>query len=510
MKKSLLLAALLLTAACSRPDPAALYGEAKAAFAAEDYVTARTSLLAALDASGASGAGGADRAMLLLLARAQLRLGDGDGAKATLAQLESAGGKTAEAARMLAEAAVLRGQPEEALDLLGADADPEAWRLRAAAHTALEDSAAALDAMRKGLAAGGNYALLHDYAVYLMAAQDYAGAQGALAKMRVLGPAHLDTLMLGGDLAANQDQFDAARRAYLAAKTKFPARSEPLLALASLAEMQGKLDEAIALVEQAATIAPRSGQVEALRVQFAAQQGDWEKVRMMLTGQELTLEPRSANGMAYAEALLRLGHAEQARAMFAKALSLSPQNPFARLMLAEAELETGDAASALRTIQPLSGSVMADARALELASKAARGAGDPSAASLAARLHSPQLKVNQTLIAAGEAATIRGDWRAAIAAYRQLPGYEGDAEVLKRLALAASKAGLHAEAIGYADKALALAPRNADMPHIAGLVRLEAGQNADQARSLLAQALQLDPSNRLFRADLGRAGGGAN
>jgi hypothetical protein len=72
MKKSLLLAALLLTAACSRPDPAALYGEAKAAFAAEDYVTARTSLLAALDASGA---GGADRAMLLLLARVSNRTG---------------------------------------------------------------------------------------------------------------------------------------------------------------------------------------------------------------------------------------------------------------------------------------------------------------------------------------------------------------------------------------------------------------------------------------------------
>ncbi len=504
MKKSLLLAALLLTAACSRADPAVLLGEAKTAFAAEDYGTARTSLLAALDVAGA------DKAMLLLLARSQLRLGDGDGAKAALVQLESASGKTAESTRMMAEAALLRGQPDEALELLGNDADPEAWRVRAAAHAALEDSPAALAAMRKGLAAGGNYALLHDYAVYQMAAQDYAGAEGTLAKMRVLGPERLDTLMVSGDLAVNQGRFGAASRAYLAAKAKFPARSEPLAALATLADMQGKLDEAIALVEQAAKISPRSTQVEALRVQFAAQHGDWEKVRTMLAGQESALEPRSANGMSYAEALLRLGHAEQARALFAKALSLSPQNPFARLMLAEAELETGDAASALRTIQPLSASVMADTRALELASKAARGAGDPSAAGLAARLASPQTRINQTLVAAGEAAAIRGDWRAAIAAYRQLPGYDGDAEVLKRLALASSKAGLHAEAIAFADKALALAPRNPDMPHIAGLVRLEAGQNADQARQLMAQAVQLDPSNRLFRADLGRAGGGAS
>lgn len=363
MKKSLLLAALLLTAACSRADPAALYGEAKAAFAAEDYGTARSGLLAALDADGA------DQNMLLLLAQAQLRLGDGDGAAASLARLKGAGAQAREVPWLKAEAALLRGQPEEALASLGDDADPEAWRLRAAAHAALEDSPAALAAMQKGLAAGGNYALLHDYAVYLMAAQDYAGAGEALGKMRKLGPARLDTLMLGGDLAVSQDQFESARRAYQAAKTKFPARSEPLTALATLAELQGKLDEAIALVEQAAKISPRSPQVEALRVQFAAEQGDWEKVRTMLAGQESTLEPRSANGMSYAEALLRLGHAEQARAMFAKALSLSPQNPFARLMLAEAELETGDAASALRTIQPLSNSVMADTRALELASK---------------------------------------------------------------------------------------------------------------------------------------------
>jgi tetratricopeptide (TPR) repeat protein len=359
--------------------------------------------------------------------------------------------------------------------------------------------------MRSGLAAGGNFALLHDYTSYLLSAQDYDEAETALAKMQGLGPARLDTLMLTGDLAANQEQFDKARSAYQEATVKFPVRSEPLIALATLADLQGKLNEAIALVEQAAKITPRSPQVEALRVQFASEQGDWEKVRTMLAGQESSLDPRSANGLTYAEALLELGHAEQARAIFAKALSLSPQNPYSRLMLAQAELATGDAASAFRTIQPLSDSVLADQRALKLAGKAARAAGDPAAIGLAARLSSPQTAVNQKLVEAGEAAMIRRDWGAAIAVYRQLPGYDGDAEVLKRLALASSKAGLHAEAIAYADKAVIAAPRNPDMPHIAGLVRLEAGRDGDQARRLLAQALQMDPSNRLFRADLGRA-----
>ncbi|MFX8945968.1 tetratricopeptide repeat protein, partial [Acinetobacter baumannii] len=78
---------------------------------------------------------------------------------------------------------------------------------------------------------------------------------------------------------------------------------------------------------------------------------------------------------------------EQARAIFAQALLLSPQNPYSRLMLAEAQLATGDAATALRTIRPLSDSVLAGPREIDLALRAAQAAEDPSATALAARLH---------------------------------------------------------------------------------------------------------------------------
>ena len=57
---------------------------------AEDYAAARTSVLAALDEEGTN------RDMLLLLARTQLRLADGDGAQATLVRLEEAGLRSAE------------------------------------------------------------------------------------------------------------------------------------------------------------------------------------------------------------------------------------------------------------------------------------------------------------------------------------------------------------------------------------------------------------------------------
>lgn len=500
MKRALILAALLLTSACSHVDPAEQYAAARKAFAAEDYSAARTSVIAALDADGAN------RDMLLLLAQTQLKLADGDGAQATLVRMEEAGVRSPEIVRMKAEAAILRGQPEAALTLLGQDDDPEAWRLRAAAHNALGDSAAALGALRSGLVKGGrHYALVRDYAAFLLAAEDYKEASAAIETLRQLGPQRLDTLMITGEFATQVQRLDDAKRAYTAAASAYPARIEPLTALAILAEMQGQLDAAIALVERAAKIAPVSPEVLALRVQFASEQGDWETVRKTLVHDEAILDPRSANGMSYAEALLRLGHPEQARAMFAKAHSLSPNNPFARLMLAEAQLATGDAATALRTVRVLSDSVLAGERELDLAVRAAQAAGDPSAAVLEARLKAPQLAQLQKLASEGEAALSRKDWAGALTIYRQIPGHENDAEVLRRMADAAAKLGQADVAIGYADKALSMAPRNADMLHTAGLVRLEAGRDREEMLRLMQQATKLDPANSLFRASLARA-----
>ncbi|MGK4495583.1 hypothetical protein ACSLVN_27630, partial [Klebsiella pneumoniae] len=77
--------ACLAMAACHHADPAASMAQAERAYAAEDYVRARTAVLAALDA------GDATRAMLVLLVRADLALGDGDGAQSALSRLSDLG-----------------------------------------------------------------------------------------------------------------------------------------------------------------------------------------------------------------------------------------------------------------------------------------------------------------------------------------------------------------------------------------------------------------------------------
>lgn len=496
------LALALVLAGCG-DNPAAHAAKARSAFAAQDFVTARMEALSALDSGKLPAAD--SQALLRLLARAQLQMGDGDGAQATLVRLEDAGGGGAAVNRMKAEAALLRGLPRQALSLLGQDGDADAWRLRAAAQQALGDNAQALAAFRQGMAAGDNVQLARDYARFLITAEDFAGADQVLSVMQRLDPKGLDTAMVEGALRVRQGQLDAAAAAYDRAIAAYPRRIEPLIERANLADMQSQLDRAIGLIGKAARLAPGDSRVLDLQVQFASEKGDWEKVRQLLAPHEVDLDPRTPNGLTYAEALLRLGHPEQARVIFARALLLSPQNPYSRMMLAEAQLATGDPGTALRTIRPLSDSLLAGQRELDLALRAARAAGDPSADTLAARLRSGQWQQDQRLAADGQAALGRRDWAAAITAYTTLLGNGSDPEVLKRLAVACTSAGRHQDAIAYADRALALAPRDPDMLHIAGLARLNAGQDMAAAQHLLQRAVDADPANRLFRADLARA-----
>lgn len=499
MKRAALLCVLLSLAACGGPDPAASLAAAQKAEAVEDYPLMRAKALEVLDARGE------DPAALALLARAQLMLGDGDGAQATLQRWRAAGGSGAAITRMLAEAALLRGLPRKTLDYLGRDNSADAWRLRAAAHIAQGEAPAALDAFRQGLSVGDDYMLARDYARFMMTTQDDAGTRDALARVQRLGPDRLDTLLLRGRYAERQGRLDEARAAYVRAAQRYATRIEPLLALAQGADLAGKVDDAIGWINRAEKIAPKDGRVVSLVIQLASEKGDWERVRKLMAPHEGSLDPRSPDGLSYAEALLHVDHPEQARAIFAQALLLSPQNPYSRLMLAEAQLATGDAATALRTIRPLSDSVLAGPREIDLALRAAQAAEDPSATALAARLHAPQLALNQQLAGAGQAAMTRRDWAAALDAYRRLPGFADDPEVLRRLAQAASGLGRHDEAIGYADRALTFAPRNPDMLHMAGLTRLNAGRDHDQAIRLIEQASELDPANPLFHADLARA-----
>jgi tetratricopeptide (TPR) repeat protein len=491
-------ALLVLPLSACGDTPAERLAQAKDAFTREDYRAARLTLSAALRDQPA------DVPILTLLARTQLRMGDPEGAEKSLALLA---GKmpAAEHAQLRAELFLLKGRGADALSALDPrDRSPTAWRLRAAAWLAAGAADRAGDAFVQGMAAGEDVRLAADYARYLLRSGRAGDAVAVHRQMRRFAPDAFETIVLEGDLAAAQGRTDAATAAFRRASEAYPKRPEPLLALARQLQGAGKLDEAMALVERADEVAGESPEVIETYVQLLAARGDWAKVRSTLLAGEATLDPNSPLGLTYGEALLRLGQPEQARTLFSRAHLLRPDDPYVGFMLGEAQLATGDPVAAWRTLKPLSQSLLAPESLLRTAARAAGAVHAPEAAALRGRLEPTRLARNMAVVEQARGAMGRQDWRAAVAALGAIPGGGNDPEILSGLALASSRLGQHAQAIGFADRALLQQPGEGSYLHMAGWTRLQAGRAA-AARPFLQRAVETAPRDEEFRRDLQRA-----
>src|SRR5689334_22721573 len=124
MKRTLILTAAVLLSACGA-SPEQQLADARKSYAAHRFSEARLGLLAALDAQPG------DAAVLDMLARTQLEMGDGEAALATLDRLGTLGKTPADAAILRGDAELLRGEGDKALAAVDKLATAEAWRVRA-------------------------------------------------------------------------------------------------------------------------------------------------------------------------------------------------------------------------------------------------------------------------------------------------------------------------------------------------------------------------------------------
>lgn len=487
-----LLGAVLLAACGTSPEEH--FAMAQQAFGKSDYQTAKGELGQALKDNPRN------RDMLRLLLQTQLLVGDGEGVQGAVDRLRSIGEKGPDLLRAEAEGLLLRGRGADAVTLLGQDNSPDAWRIRAAERLGAQDDDAARAAFLNGMAAGGNYRLGLDYTRFLIAKGELPAASEQFERLRKAKANAVETLMLGGLLSEKYERRDLAAKYYQSAATRYPFRVEPMVALGNLYDFAGKVDEAAKLADAAAAIAPGGPAVQQLQLTIYAEQGKWQKIRDLLQAREAELDPTTVEGLKYAEALLRIGRAEQARAMFMQSLQAQPQNRFVRMMLTEAQMATGDPAGALQTMQPALVGPFAGRRELELAIKAARAAGSPAAAQLAARLASPDFAEQERLTNQAQGAEFRGDSAQALALYQRLAQFGKDSELARRMALAASKVGQHDLAIVTADKALAADPDNAELNYVAALTRINAGRDRAKAEALINRALSFDSRNVQYRA----------
>ncbi len=500
MKKIIILPVLLALAGCA-DSPADSLAKGQAEFAAHNFGAARIHLTAYL------GTTPGDRDTQLLLARTLLALGDGEGAEAALTKLT--GGKPPEGllAELSAEAALLRGAPDAALQLLGKTAGAEAERLRAMAALQKQDRPKAQSHFEAAITAGGNGRVFADYARFHLMAGNIAEAENLAARAAKAEPDGIDTLLLLGQLAVHRGDLGNALDHYVRAGKLYPASLAALTGQAAVLGDLGRLGEMQAVIDRAAAVAPKDPAIVFLRARAAAGRKDWAGVRTILQPVEAAIGQADPLRVIYGEAMLRLGQAEQAIAQLKPVLRVMPGNRDAAKLLAEAMLVRGDARGALAVIKPFADHPAARNAELDLAAKAAKAAGDPAAARYAARAKQPAVEAAGRDLADADAAMRKGNWAGAVQAYERILAVTDGRNplVLNNIAYAQLMLGNHDAALGFAKRALNEAPNNPSVVDTAGWVLFKTGKDKTEARRLLRRAAELAPGNSAIRAHLAEA-----
>ncbi|MFM9936716.1 MAG: tetratricopeptide repeat protein [Novosphingobium sp.] len=490
------LAIALFLAGCS-DDPAARGAKARQEFAAHDYLAAQTDLAVAL------GAKPDDPKLLELHARNALAMGDGVAAGASLEKLLGAT-RPGDFALLVAEAALLRGQSQDALTAIGADRSAHAQRLRGLALLGEGNSTGAAEAFVAGLADQPNNApLLASLARLRLLGGDTAQARHLADKALAADRQLLDAMLVDGQIATAQGDLGHALASYKEAAKRYPGNLAALTGQAGILGDLGRTDELNALLASF-NGAGGDGTLAYLQARAAAARGDWKGVRDVLQGNEDKLKQRDDATVLYAQALTALGQPEQARARLAPLLTRHPESVLLRRELAKAQLAGNDAAGAVQTLLPFARSKTADVSDLRLLAKAAEAAGDPQAPFFAARALYPTPQSLGQALGAADAAMKAGNWGNAITAYDQILAVTDGRNplVLNNMAWAQSQVGNKTKALEFAQRASQVGPDDPSVMDTLGWLLIETGGNRTKALDLLRRAAAKAPTNQTIRQHL--------
>ena len=340
-------ATALMLAGCS-PAPQEHYTQAIGALEKHDYAAARASLIEAMQADPANAT------LIEAMARTELSLGSGEAALRYLQKLSDLGAVPKDADLLAAEAHVLAGEPQQALDRLKGMTSAEAFRIKALALVADQQFDAAREALRAGLQGSGNRGRLYaDYALYVLADGDLEEARSYAAKAAKAAPAALDPLIANASVAEAERNWSAANAIYTRAAEAFPDSRAALLGKVRTLGELGRLDEAEPLIRAAYDRLSGDLEVVFLMARLEAGKGNWARVRDILQPVEPRISSHPPAQLLYADALLKQGQPELAYRMLSRLNLLYPGHPEAATKLARMKLERGDHTGAVQLLQPL-------------------------------------------------------------------------------------------------------------------------------------------------------------
>ena len=395
-----LLPALLLGAAACSNAPAAgdAVSRGQAALEQGQASTARIEFLNAIKEDPNNGA------LRILQARTYLELGDGAAAEAEVLRARQLGVPADQTRHLLAEAYLLAGQPQKALQeiaLAPPSAAAKAARIRAQALVAIGDVAAAAGALNEALELAPK-----DAETWVQAARfrrsngDLAGALEAADRAVALNPRSAEALTLRGELSRRQYGLRGAIPWFDRALEVDPDNVVALLERAAtygdMGAMNAMLADTRRVLELTANKNPMAYYLQAM-LAARAQKFDLARALYQRTGGALDQTPA---GMLLASAIdYQTGNAQQAIGRLEKLLSLQPGNRKARRLLGAAYWKTGDAARTVATLRPIADLPDADSYSLTLVGKALAKQGDAHAAGVyLARAARPQQRTASALV----------------------------------------------------------------------------------------------------------------
>lgn len=404
-----LLASILVTG-CFEPSPEAQLDKARQFLAKHDNNAAIVAIKSALQAAPQSAAG------RYLFGEALLASGDAPAAEVELRKALELKYPEEQVVPPLARALLRQGRLTELIDNLGntelqsaaARADLKTSVANAYALQGLApDAEAALDAALK---AQPDYVPAQVMRLRLdMGKRDVLAAQKGLAELLEKHPGDASVWKLKGDFARSVNpDAEAALSAYRKAieldPTDLDAHSDAMVLLFD----KGDLDAVASQLAKMKAVAGKLPQTLFFEARLDFRRGNLAATRAALQ-QVLRRAPDYAPALELAGATeLGLGATAQARAFLTKAIQSSPQRAVARRLLAQSLLASGDADTALTTLQPLL--AVNDARSLSLAGDAYVVKGQFDQAS---KLYARAIKLNpddvrsRTALAAAEVQ--RGD-----------------------------------------------------------------------------------------------------
>ncbi|GMN02129.1 tetratricopeptide repeat protein [Erythrobacter sp. MTPC3] len=490
----LLLAPLALLGACGLA-PEEKLAEAHGSLAEHDYTGAKVYLVSALkDLPG-------DTDVLVLLAKTQIAMGDGDGALASLDQIDRQAvpaGSNDQLSSLRAEAELLRGNFTKALDQLGEPANADTARIAALAMLGLGEVAKARSAVEADMELPGNKAgLLAVLARIQLGEGDVdSGQETAQAALRA-DPENIDALLASAAAARTAYDIPAALDAFETASALYPQNLAARIGIvAALADM-GRLDDAGQAIGQLSEMAPKSIDVIHMRGKLALAEGDWEKARAVLQPHERALIENPSMRATYATVLLRAGQAAQALILLQELVEQNPAMREPRTLLAEAQLRSGEPGAALSTIRVLAMRPDARPEELKLASEAAAAAGDSSAKRYEGRIAAATPEWIGGELAKADAALRNKQWQVAADSYEAINDRSArpNAMVLNNLAFAKSQMGQSEQAAEIALQAVAIAPDHPAILDTAGWLLVDTGKDKARGLAMLQKASELAPQN---------------